>query len=357
MRCNFPSLPAAVILAIALAPLHAADTATNSPTDSPTTCATTCATTSPTTIPTDAAPQRIVSLSPAMSRSLVELGLGDRIVGVAEHDHAAPPGLPVVGNYLSPNIERLIALRPTHVVMMAGKEGAHPRLRQLADQGQFRFVSFPAPADVPGVLRLLHDPDALDLGDALGVSDRAAALAATIRHRLEQLAALTAEGTAESTADALHPRVLLAFSTSPVWASGPGSVEHDLLRCVGAVNVLADVPRAAMVLDREKLMALSPPVIVLMMPGSPPLGPLDQDARLAAFRGLGLPAMRDGRVVLVNDPLTLLAQSAAVDDIAAALARAIHPPLTERIDALMADEHANPVNECEQAPDDAEPDA
>ncbi len=297
-------------------------------------------------------PRRIVSLSPALSRSLVELGLGDQIVGVGEHDRAAPPELPVVGNYLSPNIERLIALRPTHVVIMAGKEGVHPRLRQLADHGQFELVSFPVPADVRRTLLLLHDPDAHDLGDALDVAPRAAALVESIRQRLDRLAALTA--------DLPHPRVLLAFSTGPVWASGPGSVEHDLLTYVGAINAAGDAPQAAMVLDREKLMALRPQVIVLMMPGAPPLGPLDQDARLAAFRGLDLPAMRDDRVVLISDPLALLMQSAAVDDVAAALARAIHPELTESIDALMShDAPANQAGETDDAPpaQDAESDA
>lgn len=272
-------------------------------------------------------PMAIVSLSPAMSRSLVELDLGDRLIGVGEHDAAAPAGLPVVGNYLSPNIERLITLRPTHVVMMTGKEGAHGRLVQLAARQPFELVAFAVPSTAEEAIAILHHPSRVDLGEALGVADRAAVLAMRIRARLGALRALTA--------DQPRPRVLLAFGVNPVWVSGPGSVEDDLLSYLGAENAVAGAGQAAMMLDREKLMGSSAQVLILLMPGAPPLQSLAEDVRLDAFRGLRLPAMESGRVALVADPLVLLVQSAAVDDVAAALAKAIHPQLTDAIDALM----------------------
>ncbi|MCC7406672.1 MAG: ABC transporter substrate-binding protein [Phycisphaeraceae bacterium] len=281
---------------------------------------------------TEPAPPRIVTFSPALSQFVVDLGRGDWIVGVADHDTAAPEGLPVVGNYLAPHVERLLSLRPTHVLAMVGKEGPDARLVEWAARGQFELLLYPTPHSVREILDMLAGVDAglPDLGRALHAQGRARELSRLITYRL------TAISQAVEDAAATSPRVLLVFNPNPLWASGPGSVEDDLLcNYLHASNAAGDLGGAAVVLDRERLLELRPDVVLFMLPGAPPIDDFAQDVRLSLFRGLDVPAVENNRFEVIGDPRVLLMQSTAVDQIAARLAMAIYPDKAGAIRTIM----------------------
>ena len=64
-----------------------------------------------------------------MSQILIDMGQQKNIVGIAQFDMTAAKDLPVVGNYLDIHTEKLLKLKPTHVLMMAGKMGYRRPLR------------------------------------------------------------------------------------------------------------------------------------------------------------------------------------------------------------------------------------
>lgn len=276
---------------------------------------------------------RIVSLTPGITRMLVDMGLGDRIVGVAQHDDAVPPGAdpPVMGNYLDVDLEKLSVAQPTHVLMMSGKEGEPANLRAMADRFGFRLVVYNYPRSIADVAAMLHDPTgrltAPSLGEALDREARASELRETMMKGLTRLAELT-EGMA-------RPRTLLVIGEGvPVMALGPGGPMHELLHIAGGANAAAASGVPAPTYDREKLAALDPEAIVLLSPGAPPLGDADRDARLSPFRGLPIPAIDRGRVYLLNDPLVLL-PSTSMLDIAAELTRTLHPDLAPAVERTL----------------------
>ena len=273
---------------------------------------------------------RIVSLSPAISQMLIDMDVADKIVGVAEQDAAAPPGLPVVGNFLDVNTEKLFALEPTHVLTMAGYGGVPDSLSKHAQAMGLLVVGYPVPRSIEQISTIIVDETAnhsagpRDLGTLLGLQERARALTGRMRSRLELLRSLTATSSQQ-------PRVLLVFSVDPnVMASGPGTVLDSLLGYVGAVNAAAEATSTAPTFDREKLLATDPDVVLLLLPDAPPLKGIDEDSRLAAFRGLDIAAVRTGRIHLINDSFALLPSSTA-PRIATAIARTIHPELAETI--------------------------
>lgn len=268
---------------------------------------------------------RIVSLSPALSQMLIDLDVADRIVGVAEQDAAAPPGLPVVGNFLDVNTEKLFALEPTHVLTMAGYGGVPDSLRKHARAMGFVVVGYPVPRSVHQISTIIVDETRQNLGTLLGVQDRAKALARRMQSQLALLSDLTA-------ASSQRPRVLLVFSVEPnVMASGPDTLLDSLLGHVGGVNAAGGATSTAPTFDREKLLATDPDVVLLLLPDTPPLKGIDEDSRLASFRGLDIAAVRAGRIHLINDSFALL-PSSTVPRIATAMAKAIHPQLAEKID-------------------------
>jgi ABC-type hemin transport system substrate-binding protein len=80
-------------------------------------------------------PPRIVSLSPALSRTLVDLGLADHVVGRTAYCASLDPAIPIVGDLYELDYERLIRLEPTHVLLQpASATGVDPQLRRLAEE-------------------------------------------------------------------------------------------------------------------------------------------------------------------------------------------------------------------------------
>lgn len=65
-----------------------------------------------------AQPRRIVSTAPSITEMLYALGLGDRVVGVTSFCHYPPEAAtkPKIGNYLRPDVEAIVALRPDVVL-------------------------------------------------------------------------------------------------------------------------------------------------------------------------------------------------------------------------------------------------
>jgi iron complex transport system substrate-binding protein len=62
--------------------------------------------------------ERIISLSPSITEIVFALGKGNNLVGVSSYSlyPKEAQNLPIVGGYENPNIEKIIALRPTIVV-------------------------------------------------------------------------------------------------------------------------------------------------------------------------------------------------------------------------------------------------
>ena len=65
---------------------------------------------------------RLVSMSPALSRTLVDFGLARRIVGRSPFCDFLDDAVPIVGDLRNINYERLIELAPTHVLVQAEPE-------------------------------------------------------------------------------------------------------------------------------------------------------------------------------------------------------------------------------------------
>jgi len=233
-------------------------------------------------------PQRIVSLVPATTEMLFEMGAGGRLVGVGSYDRFPPEveKLPRLGGLLDPNIEQLIALRPDLVIIY----DTQVELRRQLERAHIPMwgYSIKGLADVTATVRTL--------GERIGMAPAANASAARIDARLRAVQARVAGRP--------RPRTLLLFgresgSLRGINASGGYGFLHDLLELAGATDVLADVKQAAVAMSTEMVLARAPEAIIELHYGEP-----WPDARLAAERrvwsGLpSLPAVRTGRIVLL----------------------------------------------------------
>lgn len=259
---------------------------------------------------------RIVSLAPAITHVLIELGLQDAIVAVGDYDELAPVGVPSLGRYIDLDLERLTTLAPTHVLAMTGQAGLPDQVVQMGEQGRFALADLAYPGRVENSIELIEQ-----VGLAIGREEKTTALAREMR---QQLAAFT-----ELTAGRERPKTLMVFNLERVMASGPNTVNDELLHIAGGRNAASEATVTAPVYDREALRALAPDVVFLLMPGEPPLtGP--DDPRLTSLQGLGLPAIENQRIYLLNDPAVLMPGPSMVTT-AVSMAVALHPDLAEPI--------------------------
>lgn len=320
---------------------------------------------------------RIISLSPALTKILVDLGQGDYIVGVGQNDDAAPKNAKVVGTYLNINAEQIVSLNPTIVLTMSGRDGPPARLKELA-KTHFLLVDYPYPqtptdvgniifrdsemhmamamspiasaqAAAPGAAGApgTNDPSSpavtptvetgpSSIGALLDLIPQAMNLKYTMIMRLGEISKLTTDKNDGQSS----PSVLMVIGTGPVMAAGPGTVLDQLLALAGGKNAAAQTQTTAPTFDREKLVALKPDVVLYFDPKGQPLAALDDEPRLADFRDLKIPAVTNNRLKLIDHPLSML-PSSSLEETAGMMAKAIYPEMSEQIDKILASSMAD----------------
>jgi ABC-type Fe3+-hydroxamate transport system substrate-binding protein len=258
-------------------------------------------------VPAAPAAPRAVVLSPAAAASMVDLGLQGVIVGRHGFDLALDPALPVCGDQAGIDYEALLGLRPTHVVIQWGARELPPRLTNLAARHGWTIENY-------NPLSLAElDESTRSLARVFGVdAGRVPAVADTIRG----LGPVRSGG-----------RVLLLAGIDPPAGLGPGSFHHDMLVSLGATPAL-ERGGPWVRLDAEDVLALRPDAILLILPRPPrtpaPPEPSPEElvGRLGRLATLDIPAVRRGRVALIDDPLAHTPSTAMIG-VARAMARAL----------------------------------
>ena len=235
------------------------------------------------------APQRIVSLVPALTELLFAIGAGPQVVGVSSYDHEPPEveSRARVGALLDPDTERIIALRPDLVAIYGSQADLRTQLQRAAIPiFDYRHAGL---ADIFTTTRAL--------GDATGHAGEAADLVRRIEQRITAVRARTGRGP--------RVRTLLVFGREAgalrnIYVSGGRGFLHDMLVAAGGENVMADVAQESVQASTELILARAPDAILEIRDR----GALPED-RLQALAGdwsrlASVPAVRAGRVHIVS---------------------------------------------------------
>jgi iron complex transport system substrate-binding protein len=252
-----------------------------------------------------AASMRIVSLAPSVTETLFALGAGPELVGVSEYCDYPPQAreLPRVGSFLTPNLEAIIALRPTLVV----------GLELSSDVRQIRALNS------MGYPVLLVSDDSLQeiensiekVGARIDRQDDAQRLVAQIQ---SQIAAVQ-----QRLAHVKPLSALMLVGHQPIVAVGPGTYLDELMRIARAENIAAAAGEQWPHLSMEFIIAMRPEVILDGAMGSDPASSNDFWQRYPT-----IPAVRDHRVYgYAEDPM--LHAGPRVGQSLEIIARKIHP--------------------------------
>jgi ABC-type Fe3+-hydroxamate transport system substrate-binding protein len=205
----------------------------------------------------EAAPERIVSLVPSLTETLVHFGLLDRLVGRTRYC-VEPAGIieqvETVGGTKNPDISRIIELDPD-LVILNREENRRQDWQALVEAGIPGMVTHPR--TVPEAADMLEE-----LGRRAGAREAGAKLAEDCRQ--------AAANALEMTADLRPPRVFCPIWRNPWMTFTRTSYVGGVLEAVGMENVFGDevVYRDGEVCDFfeisiERVLAKKPQVVLL----------------------------------------------------------------------------------------------
>lgn len=235
----------------------------------------------------------ILSLGGAVTEIVVALDQGHRLLG-RDTTSTHPPEvteLPDVGYVRALSPEGVLSVGPS---LILSEEGAGPpEAIDVIRAAEVDFVVVPDAVTAQGILRKIAV-----IGDALGVPDKAADLAADVEQDLRRAteAAERPEGDKK--------RVMFVISTQGgrINASGTGTAADAMIRMAGGINAVAGYEGYKQITD-EAVGLAAPDVIVMMDRGGDHAA--DDDA-LFAMPAVKLTPAAQSRSVIRMDGLLML---------------------------------------------------
>lgn len=254
-----------------------------------------------------AVPRRIVTLAPSAAETVCLLGAFDRLVGV-DTAAAYPPKVrqvPKVGDFLKPNVEKVIALRPDLIVIVsdfvdvASADGLASRTHGSVAAFRPRTLE-----DVPKLVRTT--------GRLLGVPQKGEEEAGAIENRIASVEA--------KVTGLRRVTVFFELSPKPLMSAGRNTLVDQLIAKAGGRNIAGRVSQSYPVYSLEALLAANPEVYVYL----PSVGMGTSDDPLKRPELARLECMRQ-RKVYGLDADCLLQPGPRIAKGLEDLARTLHP--------------------------------
>lgn len=213
---------------------------------------------------------RIICGSPAIAEIVFSLGCGDRVVGVSAFTDWPPVAAqkPIIGDALTPNREKLLALQPDLILA----QGRAESLRRFAAAQHIPFVTLPLEtlADLRAMIHVL--------AETLGVPQQGQRILEKMDADLRAF-----------TAPAQIP-VFIALDHSPgdlsgLMTAGPNTFLSEIVEKAGGNNIFSDISSSWPRISQETLIRRKPALILDLQ--STPANDTRRAALLADWEKLG----------------------------------------------------------------------
>lgn len=243
---------------------------------------------------------RIISLSPAISRALVDFNLHARIVGRTPHCAMVDESVPAVGDLLNINYEHVIRLQPTHILIQPPEAGIDSHLSQLAQQHKWKIVQWKLDSldDIETMVRELPGALFADGTPELNESARRSA------ELLNQLANALAPGEKPVYAG----RTMLVYSMAPLSVFGQGTYLDGVLKALGGQN--ATSAKDWITYSAEDFVRLNPQAIILIRPG---IGEASVPVTFGTIWEMDVEAVIERRLALLKHPEAFLPSTSVIE--------------------------------------------
>jgi len=195
-------------------------------------------------------PRRIVSLTPAATEIVFELGAGEHMVGGTDSDNYPPEAaaLPDVVQGVTVLTEQVVDLEPD-LVLAGGNNFTPPaEVQRLRDLGIAVLVVYPETVDQV-------TDDITLVGTAIGRDQSAADIVGAMSARID--------GVVDAVEGLAQPRTFYEIGYGPdIYGPAPDSFIEDMVNLAGGDAIVTDDP-AVFSIPLEQLVSRDPEVIVL----------------------------------------------------------------------------------------------
>jgi len=233
----------------------------------------------------DATRMRLVSTAPNLTECVFAVGAGDLLVGrtdSCDYPAEAMSRIAVTGGFATPNLEPLLAARPTHVLETVL---ADPDLKRRLDALHIPIMHVPCARldEVPCAIR--------QIGALTSHSNEANRVASKLCNGIDKARMEAASQTA-------HPRVLLLFGSDTPITAGRHTFVSELLELAGGVNIGSGSNTDYYHISLEWLLTQDPDIILCLfsIPANDPVTLFENQTGWSA-----LSAVRLRRVYTVPD--------------------------------------------------------
>lgn len=226
-----------------------------------------------------ATPQRIVSLSPAVTESLYLLGLEKYVVGVTTYCSRPKEAKnrEKVGTIMEPSLEKIVKLQPDLVLAMDLTD--RKSVQKMKDLG-LNLVTFTIPYTFEGLCDVF-----VQIGRVTGKFDESKRLAGIAKAKVAAIQ--------KATARLQRPRVLVQIGSKPFYVATKDVFMDDYIGFAGATNIFRDAVSGSV--GREAAIVRNPDVIFIVT-----MGLNAQNERLAWKRFSTVNAVKNNRIYLID---------------------------------------------------------
>jgi len=231
------------------------------------------------------AAQRVISLVPSATETMIAIGATTRIVGRTRFDAATEiANLPSVGGSVDPSIESIVALHPDLVI------GWGTQIREIV-RAHLASINVPVfeirVQDTSDVFRAIGN-----LGKLVARDSAATVLASSIRATLDSVRTAVANVPARDVMFVIYP--------DPAMTAGPHTFIDELVGVAGGRSVFHDLPDQWPTVSMEEIVRRRPELLIVSQTDS--ANALQQFRSRPGWRDLA--AVRAGNVATVSANLT-----------------------------------------------------
>ena len=194
-------------------------------------------------------PQRIISLAPGFTETLIDLGLQNRIVGVTTSCDYLKEVKEVerIGLYMKPSLEKIVGLSPD-LVFATNYVGQRQTVRALEKLG-IRVEVF----EEKGIEGLFLEIK--KMGEVCGKQEKANFLIQRMQKRIEEVRTRSSSLS--------RPRVYVEVGYNPLFTCGKGSFIDELIEIAGGENIAHEINKPYPRVSAEFIISRNPEVIIL----------------------------------------------------------------------------------------------
>lgn len=194
---------------------------------------------------------KIISLGPYVTENICLLGFNDKITGLTVHDSAEQrEGKEIIGTLLSPNIEKILALKPD--IVIASKEGNREESLRELEELNIKTLVLDELYNFEDICENL-----IELGEAIGAKEIAVDIVNNQKRRLKNIQTLAEE-------QKERKKVFFILGFKPLFTTGKVTYINEMIDLAGGENIFANIDKKWFSCSIEEVIKRNPQVILFL---------------------------------------------------------------------------------------------